>query len=222
MIQLSKRNYICIITGLQQYYCYPEKHECTQTRLLPENTYNDTTLFNLIAAGDELAFKHLFVTYSKLLHPFIIRIVQSVQESEEIIQQVFLKCWLKRDQLSEVAYPKAYIFRMAANECYAYLRREAVNRKRITGGDPGDIAEESRTGIYELEDMVKKACEKLPPRQREIYVLSRHQHLKIEEIAEKLDISPLTVKNSLVKSLKFIRDFVGAELYMLLVIACMV
>lgn len=180
--------------------------------------YNDRELLSRIAEGDEQAFTKLFVKYSRILQPFVYSIVKTAELTEEVIQQVFLKCWLKRDQLGDVTHPQAYIYRIASNECFAHLRKEALDRrhhKEIFYQHSGDehALQENKTGLYELKDVVKAAYEQLSPRQQEIYSLSRHQQMNIPEIADHLQISPTTVKNTLVKSLKTIRTYLEKEGY---------
>lgn len=188
---------------------------------MPENLpYNDQALFVRIAAGNEEAFKQLFVSYSHLLHPFITKLVKDELVSEEMIQQVFLKIWLNRDKLNTIDHPKAYIFRMAANECFAYLRRNVMVRKHLDKIEQKETEEpvsntDSQIAFSEIKKLVHEAFERLPPQQQRIFYLSRQQHLTIPDIAARLNISPVTVKNSLVKSLKTMRTHLKKEGYYL-------
>lgn len=188
---------------------------------LPENLpYNDQALLVRIAEGNEEAFKQLFVSYSHLLHPFITKLVKDEQVSEEMIQQVFLKIWLNRDKLQDIDHPKAYIFRMAANECFAFLRRNVMIRKHLDQIEQKETDEpvsntDSQIAFSEIKKLVNEAFERLPPQQQRIFYLSRQQHLTIPDIAAKLNLSPVTVKNSLVKSLKTMRTHLEKEGYYL-------
>jgi RNA polymerase sigma-70 factor (ECF subfamily) len=173
-----------------------------------------------IAAGDEQAFEQLFETYGSLLHPFISKTVRSASAAEDILQRVFLKIWLKRDLLHDVDHPRAYLFKMASNECLAYLRGRAIARKhesemmhQLEGAQDNNT--ENYLNIQEIKNLVQEAFAQLPPQQQRIYAMSRHEQLKIPEIADRLGLSPFTIKNSLGRSLQRIRIHLEKAGYLL-------
>ena len=181
---------------------------------------NEKELFAALSDGNETAFTELFIQYSRILHPFITQLLNASELSEEIIQQTFLKLWLHRKKLVQVGNPRAYIFRIAANECFAHLRKKLMDEKLVSAiklsaaSEPNNITQEHLTA-NEIKHLIYEAVEQLPPQQKRIYNLSRGELLKIPEIAELLDLSPLTIKNSLVKSLKAIREHLkNAEYYL--------
>lgn len=179
--------------------------------------YNDKELLARIAQGDEHAFKQLFINYSRLLYPFVTKLVKQEGVAEEMIQQVFLKLWLNRDKLADVEHPSAYIYQIASNECFAFLRKQAIANKHLAqlGQKQGSNSIESHLSFVEIKRLVHTAYLQLPPQQQRIFYLSRHHHLSIPDVAAQLNISPTTVKNSLVKSLKAIRQFLEREGYYL-------
>lgn len=182
--------------------------------------YQERELFLQLAEGDESAFTKLFISYSRILYPFVTELLKSSQLSEEIIQQTFLKLWLNREKLADIEHPRAYIFRIASNECFAHFRNKLLEQKSVfaieqNAGNNFVNTTEENINTKEIRQLIHKAVEKLPPQQQRIFILSRQQQLKIPEIALLLHISPLTVKNSLVKSLKFIRTCLKKEEYYL-------
>lgn len=171
------------------------------------DTDNDKEWLLLIAEGDENAFRSLFDKYTSLLLPYVTRFVNSEAIAEEIVQEVFIRIWMHRDQLHEVKIPKAWILRIAANECYAFLRRRELERKTQKL-----LERKQETATYhnphykELQDAIEEAVRMMPEKRRRIYQLSRAEGLKPSEIAERLDLSVATVKNTIGTALEFIRQ----------------
>jgi RNA polymerase sigma-70 factor (family 1) len=170
--------------------------------------HNDKELFYRIASGEEQAFTLLFLAYSKLLYPFVSDLLGSPSQAEEMIQQTFLNIWLKRDKLPEVDHPRAYIFRIAANECYMSLRKKILARNYLQQLPEKTISDDhpaTHFSLLEVQGLIGKAVTQLPATQRQIFCLSREQQLSVKEIATQLELSPQTVKNNLTKALKQIR-----------------
>jgi RNA polymerase sigma-70 factor (ECF subfamily) len=174
--------------------------------------YNEKELFRLIAAGDEKAFDTLFNLFLPRLYPFIIKLTRSEQATQEIIQETFIRVWLNRDKLPEIDNPGGWLFKVTSNECYSYLRKSVSNNKFFntidTEPDPVDATHE-KVDLKELNRLIGEAVSKLPPQRKKIFQLSREQGKSIPEIAAALNLSPNTVKNALVSSLKFIREYLG-------------
>lgn len=175
-------------------------------------SYNEKVLFQLIAAGDEKAFDTLFNLFLPRLYPFIIKLTRSEQATQEIIQETFIRVWLNRDKLPGIDNPGGWLFKVTSNECYSYLRKSVLNNKFFntidTEPDPVDATYEE-LDLKELNRLIGEAVDKLPPQRKKIFQLSREQGKSIPEIAATLNLSPNTVKNALVSSLKFIREYLG-------------
>ena len=188
---------------------------------------NEKELFLGLSNGNEAAFTQLFVQYSRILFPFVTQLLRSAELSEEIIQQTFLKLWLNREKLADVENPNAYIFRIASNECYAHLRKTLLDEKlfsaiNLNGSNESANLTEEHLTAKEIKHLIQQAVNQLPTQQKRIYNLSRIELLKIPEIAQALNLSPLTVKNSLVKSLKSIREHLKNSEYYLPVILLLI
>ena len=129
-------------------------------------------------------------------------------QAEEMIQQTFLNIWLKRDKLREVEHPRAYIFKIAANECYMSLRKKILARnylQQLPERMESDEHPIAHFNLQEVKGLIGEAVTQLPQTQRQVFYLSREQHLSVKEIAEQLELSPQTVKNNLTSALKQIR-----------------
>ncbi|HVI45718.1 MAG TPA: sigma-70 family RNA polymerase sigma factor [Chitinophaga sp.] len=190
---------------------YPQ---CVSLRRLPadgmltmhNNNDEEQALFQRIAEGDEDAFGRLFHAMLHILAPFVQKIVKSEEDAREVIQTTFLRVWLNRDKLPEIEHPRAWLFRVASNECYTYLRKEATEQRlRTNAAGAATIAPTQEISIKEIHHIIAEAVAGLSPQRRRIYQMSRNQGMKIPEIANALQLSPHTVKNALVFSLRSIR-----------------
>jgi RNA polymerase sigma-70 factor (family 1) len=175
--------------------------------------YIDKALLAKIAEGDEAAFAVLFKTVLSGLQAAVRKIVQSEEGMKEVIQETFIRVWMNRDQLAGLDKPVHWIFRVASNECFTYLRKSAIRERlqvKLVSGYSGE--DSFYTGLEEVslketQGLIHKAVEQLTPQKRLIYQMSRNEGLKTVEIAEKLQLSHSHIRNSLSSSLQFIREY---------------
>lgn len=185
----------------------------------PPFLHDEKALLQQIALGDEAAFSTLFYAYLDNLQPFITKLTGSAEDTEEVIQETFIRLWISRDKLGEVQTPNAWIYTVAANECYKYLKKRSSrdhglsDLARTNTRAVGDQSALHALQLKEVSRLLKEAVSQLPDRRRRIYQMSRDEGMKIPEIAEALRISPNTVKNTLVSSLGFIRKYLVAKGY---------
>jgi RNA polymerase sigma-70 factor (ECF subfamily) len=167
-----------------------------------------------VAHGDEEAFNTLFHAYVPRLHTLIMKVTRSEGVAKDIIQEVFLYLWIDRESLAEVEVPQNWIFKMAYNRSYTWLARQASrNRKynelRQQNPAEGDDSLEHTVFLHETARLIREATVLLPEQARKIFQLSREAGLKAAEVAEQLGISVQTVRNSLVRSVKFVREYLA-------------
>ncbi|MBO9729661.1 MAG: sigma-70 family RNA polymerase sigma factor [Chitinophaga sp.] len=172
---------------------------------------NEIALFHQIAQGDEMAFETLFHLYVPKIKPVITRVIQVEGPEKDIIQEIFLGIWLGREKLTDVMAPHNWIFKMVYHRCYSWLQKQGIRNKAsqriaMESDDHSNLTEEN-IAFSETALLVKQAIQQLPPQAQKIYLLSREKGLKIAAIAAELQLSEQTVKNSLVRSLKSIREF---------------
>lgn len=178
---------------------------------------DEKELFLLISKGDEKAFHRLFHLYNQKLVPFIYKLTRSDAATEEVVQEVFIKIWKHRQKLAEIEVPKAWITRVVSNQCYNFLRKQASEGRLIQylkdRSENSSLSPEERLVAKETEAKIKASINQLPPRIREVYLLNKESGLTVEEIAEKLNISPNTVKNQLVTASKKLRNHLKSNLH---------
>lgn len=183
-------------------------------------------LFARVAQGDEEAFNALFHRYVPRLHTLIMKLTRSEGVTKDIIQEVFLYLWMDRESLAQVEIPQHWIFKIAYNRSYSWLARQfSRNRKysefRQQNPTEGDDSLEHTVFLHETARLIHEATALLPEQSRKIFKLSREAGLKAAEVADQLDISIQTVRNSLVRSVKFVKEYLaqhGVVLPVLLVL----
>ncbi|MBN9383449.1 MAG: RNA polymerase sigma-70 factor [Chitinophagaceae bacterium] len=178
-----------------------------------EHAYNeDNALFLAIAEGDETAYTQIFHLYTPRLLPFIFKLTKDEQLAREVLQETFLRLWMKRDQLPQVERPASWLFRIAANICLTWLRTQATRHRLQDRVEEKQAAHKYSSAVEVLESkemalLIRQAVDALPARRQEIYRLSREQGLSHQQIAERLQLSLSTVKNQLGYSIKFIQEY---------------
>lgn len=181
---------------------------------------DEERLFQLIAGGNETAFRQLFDGYRLRLFNFALELTHSRTDAEEMVQEVFLKLWKGRSNLSAVISPQKYIYTMLRNQVLDHLTRMARDKKLRDQAwaniqAEGDYTEQAILAA-ETDGIVRKALQQLSPRKQTIYQLSRHEGLSHQEIASQLGISVPTVKNTMVEILRFIKTYLRLQYGLLL------
>jgi RNA polymerase sigma-19 factor, ECF subfamily len=174
--------------------------------------YSDEKLMLEIKAGNMLAFDALYKNYSKRLFNFAYSILKSQEESENIVQDVFLKLWESRAKVEKNSSVKSYLFSIAYNSTISILRKKIKNNEFIEYLKSLQEPYEEPALIYEYKELTEKLhsiVHQLPLRQKEIYILHKEEGLTYQDIAEKLNISINTVENHMSRALKTVRLKLG-------------
>lgn len=159
--------------------------------------------------GINAVFEKLFKTHFKALHAYAYTMVKDESSAEEIVQNLFLKLWEKKDDLIIHTSLKAFLYRSVYNECLNYIKHQQVKLKyqqhsAYTMKDESDHAS-SGLQVKELEQRLQEALNRLPEGCRTIFQMSRFEELTYREIADKLMISIKTVENQMGKALRILR-----------------
>lgn len=175
--------------------------------------HRDRELFHRIAKGDEEAFREIFHEYNARLFNAVLKLVKLQAEAEEIIQDTFLKLWLRREHLPSLDNPVAWLHTVASNLALDALRKQARQYRKLAA--LRDLVEEgSMSGPEdelegkEIQLLIKQAVDQLPAARKEVYLLSRGRGLDRKSIALQLNISESTVKNQLNAALKSIQQHI--------------
>lgn len=177
---------------------------------------NEQELLARIAKGDERAFTELFEGYYSALGEFVFKLTESLPITQEIVQDAFIKIWLKRETLMEIKSFSSYLFIVCRNQTYNQLRKIAGDRSfnlplEQHFNESIDIEEEIAP-VDHYRSLIDASIDKLPEQAKRVYLLSRHQRLKHDEIAKKLNISPETVKKHIQYAVGFIKKDLNSKI----------
>lgn len=172
--------------------------------------YDEAYLLIKVAQGDENAFTILFDKYRDKIFFFALKFLQSDTRAEDVLQEIFLKVWMSRDELPAIKNFRAWLNTITRNHIYNALRRLALEEsftKELTFRTPSEEQGSAIDSLSfgELQRALKRAISQLTPQQRLVFELSRIEGLKHEQIAEKLAISRETVKKHMTDALQRIR-----------------
>jgi len=158
--------------------------------------------------GDLSAFNELFDRYAKRLYHFSMGYLKSAADAEEIVQEVFMKIWDNRIELSTRKSFDSYLFTIARNGILNTIRKsksEQVYLSYVKINPEKYVLLDEELNFNELEKAYHEAIEQLPPKRKEIYLLSKERSLSNAEIATKMNISVKTVENQMTSALSKIR-----------------
>jgi len=181
------------------------------------NVYrNDQLLVQRLNASDTSALSDIYNAYWQPLFLSSYNLLKSKELSEDIIQDVFLDLWNKRESLIINISLKAYLYACTRYKVYEYFRKNKNKlrvdllddlNKRLTESTPL-----TKLMHKELVQHIENVVATLPEKCRLVYTLSREQKLSHKEIADQLNISPKTVENHITKALKTLKLSLGSFL----------
>ena len=171
---------------------------------------NEKEYFVRISRGDEAAFSEIFYYYVPRLYSFIQKMTRSAEAAEELVQEVFLSLWLNREKLEEIESCSSYIFTIAANKTFNYLKSKTIHKKYLDAMVINNSGCDNNTmetiDFHESQYLVNKLVNQLPSQKKVIYKLTRDKGMSHDEVAVQLGISKNTVKNHLVETLRFLKE----------------
>lgn len=172
----------------------------------------DAELQMQIAAGDESSFQLLFERHRAKLFNYLLSILKSKEIAEELVIDVFLRLWTGRELLTEIQNMDAFLHKVAYNKAIDFLRiasRNASLQKLVRREIMASSKERSadyRLQEQEYREIIRRAIHQLSPQRRLVFMLSRVEGLTYDQIAERLNLSRNTVRNTLAETLRSIRS----------------
>jgi RNA polymerase sigma-70 factor (ECF subfamily) len=155
-------------------------------------------------------YEIVYKTYFKPLHYYAVTLVQDSETAEEMVQNVFLKLWEKRESLEIQSSLQAYLYKSVYFESLNHLKREKiklnyVKHKTWAMEQEDKVHSTASLNHKELQQRFREALRDLPEQCRTVFQLSRFEELKYREIASYLGISEKTVENHMGKALRVLR-----------------
>jgi RNA polymerase sigma-70 factor (ECF subfamily) len=169
----------------------------------------DAKLISKFKNGDREAFRKVYESYCEPLYRFAYSYMKDSFEAEEIVQDVFLKIWVKREEVDEQKSFKSYLYRITVNKVFNELKHRVVKQKyeqhALNFDQTTRETPESSIQFQELNKKLDLLLTQLPEQQRNIFIMSRWKGLSNAEIAENLSLSIRTVENQIYRAAKFIK-----------------
>ncbi len=176
---------------------------------LDVNDSNDRDLLDRLRGGDHDAFAAIFRQWYEPVVRSANRVLRDPAVAEELSQDVFLELWRRRESLAPDSSVAGYLMQAVRNRALNHLRHLAVQKKSVVYveamSEPAEHAD-SQVQANELQAAVTQAIADLPPRTREVFVMSRERGLRYSEIAEQLGVSVKAVEANMSRALRVLRE----------------
>lgn len=163
---------------------------------------------------ENTAFSKIYRIYFPKLVRFSREYVVSTEDAENIVQDIFMYLWEHRDMLESLTNPNAFLFTLTKNRCIDFYRHKVRTESKKESLDALPERElklkmealqqfdENMFTVDDIDALLNKAIDHLPEKCRQVFILSRMEGLKHEEIATQLNISVNTVQNHIVTALR--------------------
>ena len=168
--------------------------------------------------GDEKIFEKIFKFYFNRLVYYAQEFILDEEVAKEIVQDIFMKLWERKETLSENTNIQAYLFVLTRNQCLNYLKHIKIgNQFRKYSQEQARSMELNLTALEdecsekliaaELEQRINEAVDSLPDQCKKVFEMSRYDGLKYKQIAEKLNISVKAVEANISRALRQLSEY---------------
>lgn len=173
------------------------------------NKLPDVELVDLLKSGDHTAFVEIYERYWTVLYLHARKMLRNDGEAEDIVQELFSTLWLKRESLQLKTSLSAYMYTSVRNRVFNQIEHKKIvtdyQRSLQQFLDDGELVTDEFYREKELAALIEKEIQALPPKMRQVFELSRKQHLSYKEIARQLEISEHTVKSQVSNALRILK-----------------
>ncbi|SDE84832.1 RNA polymerase sigma-70 factor, ECF subfamily [Mucilaginibacter pineti] len=182
--------------------------------------YTDQELLELLRSGDSTAYTEIYHRYKFILHQHAWNKLRNKEEAQDILQEVFTNLWLKRETIHISSNLSGYLYSAVRNRILDHFSHNDVKLKYINNLKPdlGEVPTDHRVRENQLKAIIEKEIAELPPRMREVFEMSRKQHMTYKEIAAELGTSEETVKKQVSGALKVLRIKLGIFIYLFILL----
>lgn len=168
---------------------------------------NNSFYMSALAEGNEKAFDALFVEYYPKVLQFVMRFCRDKSEAENIVQELFMELWIKRERFIKIENLDNYLFISARNSAIHCVKQSLVycDDKLACDIQGNDVTGEMKLCYNELYDFIMSEIGSMPEQRRRVFVMSRVDGLNNSEIAQRLGISKRTVETHISAALAHLR-----------------
>jgi RNA polymerase sigma-70 factor (family 1) len=184
--------------------------------------FTDRELTDLLKSGDQKAYTEIYDRYIFVLLNHTYNMTRNREEAKDIVHEVFARLWANREQLEITNSLSGFLYTSTRNIVLNQVTHKKVEGKYFDSilkfAEQPQTITDHRIRENQLIAIIEKELAELPPKMREVFELSRKQHLSHREIAERLDISEQTVSKHVTNALKILRVKLGIFTYLLWII----
>ncbi|HEY0272123.1 MAG TPA: RNA polymerase sigma-70 factor [Chitinophaga sp.] len=183
---------------------------------------NDEELVGLIKCDDQRAFAMLFERYFDALYLHACHRLRDKAEAKDLVQELFSYLWSHRHTLPDTGRCSHYLYKAVRNRVLNIIAHKAVEEKFLVTLQHAQYDTEAFTDHLarerQLARVVEQEIQSLPPRMRQVFELSRKQHMPYKEIALQLNLSEQSVRSHVKGALKLLRTRLGIWGYLLILV----
>ena len=184
---------------------------------LPPECYDDTELIERFQRGDTAAFDTLFTRYQKRTYRLVQRFISNREDALDLTQDAFIRAYQGLGDFKSQCQFYSWLYRITVNLCIDFLRKKARSEVLLYDSDesgelpmaniPDPRSESPAKAVEnkELRTHIRKAVRRLPPKQRQIFILRHWDGLSLKDIAAVVGRSDGTVKAHLLHAHRNLR-----------------
>ena len=176
------------------------------------NNLPDAALLKMLAQQDEFAFKEVYQRYADALYRTAFKRLPIVHKAEDFVQEVFLSLYRQRHTTEEIVNLKAWLFACLRNCILNEIRNFNTHKKhdlQIATHTPLTTLSHSEYDLKKMEVQFHNALQQLTDRSRQVFLMSRTEHLPNKKIAEQLNISVHAVEKHITSALRVMKREMG-------------
>jgi RNA polymerase sigma-70 factor (ECF subfamily) len=170
---------------------------------------SDDKLVALLKQGNEQALKEIFTRYNKLLYSYAYKKLEDQEEAKDLVQDLFIRLWSNRESFLLKTSLPSYLFRAVRNRALDIFAHKKIKSDYVASFQVFIDLPQSTTDYLvrekDISALIDREIQSLPPKMREIFILSRKENYSHKEIAKKIGISEETVTKQIKRALKILR-----------------
>ncbi|MBS1601775.1 MAG: sigma-70 family RNA polymerase sigma factor [Bacteroidetes bacterium] len=181
--------------------------------MMQKNDDSERILLRQVSEGHRPAFTVLYDRYWKKIYATSLHYLKSAEWAEDLVQDIFLKIWVKRLVLPEIENFESFLFIVARNEIVSAIRKRVADAPLRDGAEVPAAIEpaDNVLQLKQTEQLIEDAIAQLPPQQKLVFLLTRRGGLSHETIARRLGLNTRTVNNHASRALLHIRQYLRKQ-----------
>lgn len=181
--------------------------------------HDDKALTALLREGNRAAFLEIYQRYQGLLLTYAFRKLQDRTQAEDVVQEVFISLWEKRENFELKTYLSGYLYKSVLNKVLNIFQHNKVVRAYLSSQNLQIDVDHYGTDFLirekEIALMIEKEISAMPPKMQEVYRRKHQQFQSTKEIAQEMGIAENTVSNQLKSASAHLKKNLGIIIYVL-------